>query len=82
MAQDLTSIAPSDLPDLTVVVSNSGDAAAVYLRGVLLDRGHRDDMFERLVEALTPVEYVDTIVTDPEARGWSGVAPTLGELGL
>lgn len=72
----------ADLADLTVVVSHSGDAAAVYSKGELVHRGHRGDVFERLVEELILTEYVDDLVTNPGARGWDGIAPTLNELGL
>lgn len=68
--------------DLTVVVSHSGDAAAVYHNGDLVHRGHRDDVYERIIEALFTTEYVDDLVTDRTARGWNGIAPTLGDLGL
>lgn len=75
---DLKALNP-DPKDLVMVVHHEGDGAAVYYRGELVERGHVDDVSERVLEALIRVEYGNILVM-PEGPGWSGVAPTLAEI--
>lgn len=67
--------------DITFVVSATGDAAGVYIKGELVKTGHADDVAEALINAFFRLEYVPNLVIK-EGPGWSGIAKTLKEAGV